>query len=69
MTQKRHCWKDEKEWLAKVYGEDSKKYLDAEKQGVSRVCMLEDGHDGPHEWTSYDDVVIYFKADGADGKE
>jgi hypothetical protein len=25
------------------------------------VCMLEDGHEGPHEWTDADAVMVEFK--------
>jgi hypothetical protein len=27
-----------------------------------QTCMLADGHDGPHEWTPDDEIVVEFSA-------
>jgi hypothetical protein len=41
---RRHCWK----------------YGPSFKDGCSSTCMLEDGHEGPHEWTRDDQIFIRF---------
>lgn len=30
------------------------------EDGCSTTCMLLDGHDGPHEWTRDDEIVVRF---------
>ena len=42
-----HCWESEREWIEETYG--------------GRTCMLPEGHDGPHEWTPDDEIVLCFK--------
>lgn len=50
----RHCWHDGPsllEWIEA--GKDSYEY-------VGSTCMLERGHDGPHEFTPDDQIGITF---------
>jgi len=42
-----HCWEDGPET----------------EDGCSTTCMLLDGHDGPHKWTSDDEIGISFAKD------
>ena len=39
-----HCWTDGPE----------------EPDGCSTTCFLPDGHDGPHEWTRDDEIMVTF---------
>ena len=41
---KRHCWEDGP----------------LEEDGCSTTCMLERGHEGPHEWTRDDQIGVSF---------
>ena len=45
---KRHCWEDGP----------------LEEDGCSTTCMLERGHEGPHEWTRDDQIGIFFPKQG-----
>lgn len=58
---KLHCWKSKLEWLSETYGDDSDEYLSGlvSEDGAS-TCMLERGHDGPHEWTPDGEILITF---------
>lgn len=40
----RHCWQDGPE----------------EEDGCNTTCMLWDGHEGPHEWSRDDEIMISF---------
>jgi hypothetical protein len=57
----RHCWADKAEHVAKEHGEYSPQHIDT-MYGPSgnATCMLEDGHDGPHDWTSDSEIVVEF---------
>lgn len=52
-----HCWQDRLDWVwqqgAKL---GSPAYLDALEHPAT--CMLPAGHEGPHEWTSDEEIVI-----------
>jgi hypothetical protein len=37
---------------------------DGEEYGAT--CLLDDGHEGPHEWTPDKDIRIAFAPDGAE---
>lgn len=49
-----HCWFD---------FEDSY-WTDNDEHVPGHTCMLDDGHDGPHEPTSDDEIVIAFEEAG-----
>ncbi len=53
-----HCWADKKAWAEETYGYLSPEHVEAESQNCT--CMLLDGHDGPHEWTPNDEIVVQF---------
>jgi len=53
----RHCWFD----FGFEY-EDAD-YFDDGQRLVGHTCMLPDGHDGPHEPTSDDEITISFVGD------
>lgn len=59
-----HCWADrgeiEPEWRQNVYLVN-----DAEP---GYTCMLEDGHEGPHEWTSDREIGVSFSGPSTPGK-
>ena len=56
-----HCWTDKREWAEKTFGSYSTEYFDTYKDGGNPVCMLPDGHDGPHGWTQADEIVVAFE--------
>ena len=53
-----HCWKDKIEWSEETYGFGSAEWAEAILHGGT--CMLQDGHDGDHEFVADNDVVIEF---------
>jgi len=53
-----HCWKLKSEYMAEIYGEDSEEYIKA--LANDGICLLPDGHEGPHEFVPEDEVVIRF---------
>jgi hypothetical protein len=56
-----HCWKSRLEWLSETYGDNSDEYLSAlVSEDGAATCMLEDHHDGPHEWTPDSQIIITF---------
>lgn len=60
-----HCWTSKREWASATFGPYSDEYFDTyEECGGSgdSVCMLPDGHEGPHEWTATSDIAVTFKA-------
>lgn len=59
------CWTDREEWLEATYGPLSDEYLDVHATAVlnnspHEICMLEAGHEGPHQWVPDDQIVIRF---------
>lgn len=62
-----HCWQSRNDWLEK---HDFDTYA-AEffENKPDCCCMLPDGHDGPHEWTPNDEIVVSFAAKAARGWE
>lgn len=46
LTKTVHCWEEGP----------------AETDGTETTCMLLNGHDGPHEWTRDDEVMVSFPA-------
>jgi hypothetical protein len=57
-----HCWTSKREWCAQTYGHASTEYLDTyDLPGGNATCLLPEGHDGPHEWTSDGGIVVEFK--------
>jgi hypothetical protein len=61
-----HCWKDEREHLADVHGWGTDAYWNAwaltwdGDVSLDGTCMLEAGHDGPHEFTPDSDIGVTF---------
>lgn len=66
-----HCWMGLTEWLE---GEGVEPYSDEwlrrmlaieelRGEGSSYTCMLEDGHEGPHEWTNDSDIFLTLRPD------
>ncbi len=56
------CWKDKREAIAEKFGDDSEEYWATfQEDYVSGSCMLEAGHDGPHEFTPDDEIGVRFK--------
>lgn len=57
-----HCWTDKLEWIIETYGDLSSHWYDyVAREGPGETCMLEKGHEGPHEWTPDDQIIITFK--------
>ena len=48
-----HCWED-----------GPRKGETWESLGVGSSCLLPDGHDGPHEFTWDDGIMLTFEDDG-----
>jgi hypothetical protein len=64
-----HCWKDEAEHLADLYGWGTAEYWDAWSKlwpnpdlYVGGTCMLPDGHKEPHEFIRDDKIGVKFVA-------
>ena len=51
-----HCWEDY-EWTLEI---GSPEWVEAKIRGVGATCLLERGHEGPHQWTSDDQIVVRF---------
>ncbi len=52
-----HCWASYREWLEE---RDPENPLIFDLMIHDKICLLEDGHEGPHEWTDVRDIVIDF---------
>lgn len=57
-----HCWKDKGEWVDEEFGFGSQEWVEVYLFGGA-TCLLEAGHEGPHEWTSDKDIVVSFNHD------
>ena len=62
------CWVHESEEIERRYGWASPEMIDYWQRESKGVCMLPDGHDGPHAWTPEDQIVITFKGERKDGE-
>lgn len=60
-----HCWKGRLDWTEETYGIDSKEYAEARFSEDDATCLLLDGHEGPHEWTSDGDIRVTFRKEDA----
>ena len=61
-----HCWKDRLEYIMETHGEYSDEYNDYIMEDDSHsMCLLPDGHDGPHEWAPTSGITLEF----VDGRE
>lgn len=58
-----HCWKDRLAWIEDVHGHGSDEWCAAYDK-PSATCMLEDGHDGPHEFMPDSDIAVSFAPEG-----
>ena len=57
MNHLRRCWKDRHEHATEVHGFGSPEWAESHLAD-SATCMLDAGHDGPHEFTPDDRIVI-----------
>lgn len=55
-----HCWKGKRDWLEENGQLGSDEWLETYECDSS--CMLESGHEGPHEFVRDDDIGITFPA-------
>lgn len=53
-----HCWADRSSQAADEHGFGSEQWADAFV--ANGTCMLEAGHEGPHEFTPDDQIVVEF---------
>lgn len=72
-----HCWKGYAEWVCEHYGvkhwweaPDEAKALiigdgDLNTGFNDATCLLPDGHEGPHEWTPDNEIIIRFPAEAS----
>lgn len=51
-----HCWADYMETLP--FG--SQEWIDCIVEDKNASCLLEHGHEGPHEWTPDKEIVVKF---------
>lgn len=59
-----HCWKDHAEHIEELFGFHSDEHIATYADGwQSGTCMLEDGHDGPHEFTPDTDIGVKFSGE------
>ena len=54
-----HCWKGKVQHMEEEYGFGSTEWAEAVCEGDG-TCMLPAGHDGPHEWTPDDQIIVSF---------
>lgn len=54
-----HCWMDYRTWAEEQHGFHSDEHLSTYSE-PGKTCLLEDGHDGPHEWTPDSDITVSF---------
>ena len=47
-------------WAENTFGSLSDEYINTYING-NATCMLPAGHDGPHEWTPDDEIVVAFE--------
>lgn len=59
-----HCWQGRRDTLEYA----SQEYFD-EIETCGHTCLLENGHDGPHEWTRDDEIMVTFVAPPAPERE
>ena len=56
-----HCWKDQREHVEETYGWGSDEWVATWlDDAVGGTCILEAGHDGPHEFTPDDQIGVTF---------
>ena len=55
-----HCWAGNAEHAEREHGYWSPEHRAADARRA--ICLLPDGHDGPHEWTPLEDVAVEFPA-------
>ena len=60
-----HCWKDNAEEAAERFGWGSDEWAEAFNNPAS--CMLEGGHDGPHDFVSDSKIGIQFGPENRNG--
>ena len=58
-----HCWKDRKTDIEERFGYLSPEHVDTYQEDFQNgTCMLPEGHEGPHEFTSDSNITITFAA-------
>jgi hypothetical protein len=62
-----HCWAGKSDYYEALYGFMSPEHAAVYFEDGS-TCLLDDGHDGPHEWTPDNAIGITFAEEPADGK-
>jgi hypothetical protein len=60
-----HCWEDRHDFETRDVAIGSDAWV-ASHFKPNATCMLEDGHDGPHEWTDDGDIGVRFIADDSE---
>ena len=56
-----HCWRDRLDEAEKKHGYMSGEYIDAFNLEDRGICLLEDGHDGPCEFSPTEEIAVSFK--------
>ena len=57
-----HCWHGRIQDIEERFGSNSAEYLATFAEGfMDGSCMLEDGHDGPHEFVDDDKIGVTFE--------
>jgi len=59
-----HCWKDYREHIEETCGVGSDAW-NASFDRSGGTCMLPEGHDGPHEFTADDQIMVVVGEDNA----
>jgi len=54
------CWTDYLDWCEKTYGPNSEQEAETYFTG-NKTCLLPQGHEGPHEWTPDEEILVAFK--------
>ena len=60
-----HCWEDKGDWIESTYGVASDEYAAYYAADDRGMCLLPDGHEGPHVFTPTSEITLVFK----DGKD
>lgn len=56
---KPHCWKDKTEHITDLHGFGSDEWAESFNE-PSATCMLESGHEGPHEFVPDSQIGVTF---------
>lgn len=61
-----HCWVSRRQEIERVHGWMSKEHIETRDEcWQDGICLLQDGHEGEHEFTDTKDLTVRFTGDEA----